>query len=58
MQRAEAILVTLNVPEEKRDLNKRSNMWWLLKNVHKYNNDHPDCNEFINLIKEELIDED
>ena len=37
------------------DIDKKSNLWWLVRNVDKTNGNHPKCKELLNLIKEELF---
>jgi len=46
------IMKTMNVPDEKRDLNDKDNLSWLSRNLGRKNMRHPNFYEAIRLAKD------
>ena len=44
------ILNTMNIPEERKDLNNQSNIGWLMRNIGIRNQDYPQLNDAVGFL--------
>jgi len=52
--RLKQILNTMDVPSLRKDLSKKSNLGWLLRNLRVRNGSHPSLAEAVELVKSSL----
>ena len=48
----------MDVPVKYTDITKKSNIWWLVRNLETTNKENPQIKEVLNLLKERLINYD
>ena len=55
MNRLDEILSTMDIPSLRKHTDNDSNLRWLLRNIRINNNNHPDIDEAVTLLKRELL---